>query len=86
MRKPYVAGNWKMNLDRRGALALCGTLREHLGGRTDVDAAVAPPAPNHSSRARRRGDARMPGSLHVARVISNSELSILILNVDKALL
>ena len=43
MRKPYLAGNWKMNLDRRGALALCGTLREHLDGRTDVDAAVAPP-------------------------------------------
>jgi triosephosphate isomerase len=43
VRKAYLAGNWKMNLDRRGALALVGALREHLGDRTDVDAAVAPP-------------------------------------------
>ncbi|MEM7310168.1 MAG: triose-phosphate isomerase [Planctomycetota bacterium] len=43
MRKPYLAGNWKMNLDRRGALDLVGALREHVGDRTDVDIAVAPP-------------------------------------------
>jgi triosephosphate isomerase len=43
VRKPFLAGNWKMNLDRRAALALVGTLREHLQGRADVDAAVAPP-------------------------------------------
>jgi len=43
VRKPFVAGNWKMNLDRRRALALAGTLREHLEGRTDVEAGVAPP-------------------------------------------
>ncbi len=43
MRKPYLAGNWKMNLDRRSALALVGILREHLDGRADVEAAVAPP-------------------------------------------
>jgi triosephosphate isomerase len=43
LRKPFLAGNWKMNLDRRGALALSGTLREHMQGRTDVEAAVAPP-------------------------------------------
>ena len=43
MRKPYLAGNWKMNLDRRAALDLVATLREHLGDRDDVQAAVAPP-------------------------------------------
>jgi len=40
-RQKYVAGNWKMNLDRRGALALCAALREHGAGNARV--AVAPP-------------------------------------------
>ena len=43
MRKPFVAGNWKMNLDRAGALALVAALRERFGQRTDLDAAVFPP-------------------------------------------
>ncbi|MCB9914682.1 MAG: triose-phosphate isomerase [Planctomycetes bacterium] len=43
MRTPYLAGNWKMNLDRRAALDLVGTLREHVGTRTDVEVAVFPP-------------------------------------------
>ena len=43
MRKPYLAGNWKMNLDRRSAGELVGALREHVGDRSDVDVAVAPP-------------------------------------------
>jgi triosephosphate isomerase len=43
MRKPYLAGNWKMNLERRSALELAGALREHLGSRSDVDVAVIPP-------------------------------------------
>ena len=43
MRKPYLAGNWKMNLDRAGALALAGALAEHVGDRDDVDVAVVPP-------------------------------------------
>jgi triosephosphate isomerase len=42
MRKPYLAGNWKMNLDRSSALTLAGALREYVGDRTDVDVAVAP--------------------------------------------
>lgn len=42
MRKPYLAGNWKMNLDRASALSLVSALREHVGQRTDVDVAVAP--------------------------------------------
>ena len=43
-RKPFVAGNWKMNLDRRSAVDLVARMREHLGSRTDVDVAVFPPA------------------------------------------
>ncbi|HED66948.1 MAG TPA: triose-phosphate isomerase [Planctomycetes bacterium] len=42
MRTPYLAGNWKMNLDRASALELAGALGEHFGNRTDVDCAVAP--------------------------------------------
>jgi len=43
MRKLFIAGNWKMNLDRAAALALVAALREHVGGRRDVDVAVFPP-------------------------------------------
>ena len=43
MRKPFVAGNWKMNLDRASALGLVAALRERFGQRTDIDAAVFPP-------------------------------------------
>ncbi len=43
MRKPFIAGNWKMNLDRKGALALVATLRERFGQRSDIDCAVCPP-------------------------------------------
>ena len=42
-RRPYIAGNWKMNLDRRAALGLVLGLREHVERRKDVDVAVAPP-------------------------------------------
>ena len=43
MRKPYLAGNWKMNLDRSSALELVRALREVVGDRGDRDVAVAPP-------------------------------------------
>ena len=43
MRKPLIAGNWKMNLDRASALALVAALREAVGTKTDVDVAVYPP-------------------------------------------
>ena len=43
MRKPFIAGNWKMNLDRASALALVSVLRERAGSREDVDVAVFPP-------------------------------------------
>ncbi|MFN0244527.1 MAG: triose-phosphate isomerase [Planctomycetota bacterium] len=43
MRTPFVAGNWKMNLERRSALDLVAALRERVGQRRDVDVAVFPP-------------------------------------------
>jgi triosephosphate isomerase len=43
VRKPYIAGNWKMNLERKSALDLAATLRERVGQRRDVDLAVFPP-------------------------------------------
>jgi len=43
VRKRFIAGNWKMNLDRASASALVATLREHLASRSDVDVAVFPP-------------------------------------------
>ena len=42
MRQRYVAGNWKCNLDRKGALALVGALREKVRAGA-ARAAVAPP-------------------------------------------
>ncbi len=43
-RRPrYVAGNWKMNLDRRAALALVAALRESASGPSAPRVAVAPP-------------------------------------------
>jgi triosephosphate isomerase len=42
-RRPFLAGNWKMNLDRKGALALVAGLRDHAAGRADRDVAVFPP-------------------------------------------
>jgi triosephosphate isomerase len=42
-RKRFIAGNWKMNLDRKNGLALASTLRERCGSRTDLDVAVFPP-------------------------------------------
>jgi len=42
-RKPYVAGNWKMNLDRAGALALVRAIDAHVARTDGVDVAVVPP-------------------------------------------
>jgi len=43
VRKPYLAGNWKMNLDRAAALRLVSALREHVADANDRDVAVIPP-------------------------------------------
>jgi len=46
MRKKFIAGNWKMNLDRAGAAALAAGLKEKLAGGSalnTVDVALCPP-------------------------------------------
>ena len=43
MRRRYIAGNWKMNLERASALRLAHAIREAFGRREDVDVAVFPP-------------------------------------------
>jgi len=45
MRRPIVAGNWKMNLDRAGAMELAKGVREKLGDVSDVEIGVCPPFP-----------------------------------------
>jgi triosephosphate isomerase len=42
-RKPYIAGNWKMNLDRSRSLDLIKTLKGRLGDGHDREVAVFPP-------------------------------------------
>ena len=42
-RVPYLAGTWKMNLDRRGALELAAALRDGVGADTSREVAVFPP-------------------------------------------
>jgi triosephosphate isomerase (TIM) len=44
MRRPFIAGNWKMNLDRAGAVALAKGLLEGAAGAPDVEIAVCPPS------------------------------------------
>jgi triosephosphate isomerase len=41
-RRPFVAGNWKMNTSKEEATALCAALSESLTG-VDTDVAVCPP-------------------------------------------
>lgn len=43
MRRPFIAGNWKMNLDRRSAVDLAHAVRAVADRRSDVDVAVFPP-------------------------------------------
>ena len=43
MRRKFIAGNWKMNLNATSAVELAKSLVEKLGGRADVDVAVCPP-------------------------------------------
>jgi triosephosphate isomerase len=42
LRRPLVAGNWKMNLDLAAARALVGELRALLSGAPPIDVAVCP--------------------------------------------
>jgi triosephosphate isomerase len=42
-RKPFIAGNWKMNTDRAGAVELAERLVARIGDIEAVDLAVCPP-------------------------------------------
>jgi len=47
MRRPFIAGNWKMNLDRAASVALAGEVAGRLRAwdrRQQVDVAVCPPS------------------------------------------
>jgi triosephosphate isomerase (TIM) len=43
MRKPFIAGNWKMNTSYQAATALASGLVDQIGNVTTVDIAVCPP-------------------------------------------
>ena len=45
MRRVLIAGNWKMNLDLRGAIQLAVGLKRELADVAEVDVAVFPPFP-----------------------------------------
>jgi triosephosphate isomerase len=42
-RRLFIAGNWKMNLDRAGAAALATSLVQQIGNVDAIDLAAAPP-------------------------------------------
>jgi len=44
MRKPFIAGNWKMHTDLNAAVALAGGLKKQLAGTSGVEIGVFPPA------------------------------------------
>jgi len=44
MRKPFIAGNWKMNKDLKGALALANDLKRKLADVEGVQIGLFPPA------------------------------------------
>lgn len=44
MRRPVIAGNWKMNLDRREALTLAEAIARRAGQRSHVDLVICPPS------------------------------------------
>ncbi len=43
MRKPFIAGNWKMNTNSASAVALAAGLARQLAGVETIDVAVCPP-------------------------------------------
>ncbi|MCX5683283.1 MAG: triose-phosphate isomerase [Planctomycetota bacterium] len=44
MRKPFVCGNWKMNMDRKGSIALAQATAKTAGEVRGVEVGVCPPA------------------------------------------
>ncbi len=45
LRRPVVAGNWKMHLGRSAARELLGQLRSELDSLTGIDVVICPPMP-----------------------------------------
>ena len=43
MRKPFIAGNWKMNMNSTSAIALAAGLAQEVKDVDTVDVAVCPP-------------------------------------------
>lgn len=43
-RRPFIAGNWKMNLDLASARALIADIRARIAGQPPIDIAVCPPS------------------------------------------
>ena len=43
-RRNFIAGNWKMNLNRADSVALAGGVAEKVGANSEVEVAVCPPA------------------------------------------
>lgn len=44
MRRPFIAGNWKMNLDRAAAVALARGIAQRVGDESQTEVALCPPA------------------------------------------
>jgi triosephosphate isomerase len=44
VRRIFIAGNWKMNLDRAAATSLANGLASKVGATSDVEVAVCPPS------------------------------------------
>jgi|GEM_PF-3913920 len=45
MRRPFISGNWKMNLDRTQIASLCEAIVRASSEKSDVDVGVFPPYP-----------------------------------------
>ena len=44
MRRKFIAGNWKMNLNRAESIALAQGIAQQAASRSDIDVAVCPPS------------------------------------------
>ena len=44
MRRFFIAGNWKMNLDRAASVELAAGIVSALGDISQLDVAICPPA------------------------------------------
>ena len=44
MQRPLIAGNWKMNMDREGSIALAKAVADGAAAIGDLDWLVCPPS------------------------------------------